>query len=469
MSAANVLLKAPLLQVLDTLVARAQGVPGADMCVLLVGYEEEMRKLMKHGNDGLASRFNWESRWHFQDYDEAELLEILQHKALTEYSWNLELDVCLAGVAVLARRKHLPNFGNGRAVANLLGAAALKMQARIKGVSQQQRALAVPTVQDFAVQRKYTTVDDLFRDLVACDEVRDHLGELEAVMKACDEDGLDAFRSVEFNFVFTGSPGTGKSTVARRMGSMFHSLGLLNSDEVIECSVSDFVTGFVGQAGNQTRDLFEKALGKTLFIDEVCTPNSGRDWLFLFAHTYPLLQAYRLGEKKASYMKEVLDEIVNLLTEERFKYVCCCRCAFDEMHCSKCWRFRRNHLVVIFAGYKTQVEKMLATNPGLDSRMSKRLHFNDISTGQFCELFGKKLLKDSAKKLTADAKALLPTLVDELRSLDSFSNGRDVNTLAKRAFTKSAVRRQVDAETMICRQDVQLAFDSLIQERSRRR
>ena len=62
--------------------------------------------------------------------------------------------------------------------------------------------------------------------------------------------------------------GTGKTTIARRMGKMFHSLGLLPYDDVIETSVSDFITGYAGQSGKKTKDIFRKARGKVLFVDE---------------------------------------------------------------------------------------------------------------------------------------------------------------------------------------------------------
>lgn len=80
----------------------------------------------------------------------------------------------------------------------------------------------------------------------------------------------------------------GKTTVARRMGKLFHSLGLLACDDVVECSASDFSTGYAGQAAQKTRTVFETALGKVMFIDE----------------------AYRLNPSTnaGGYMREVLDE-----------------------------------------------------------------------------------------------------------------------------------------------------------------
>src|SRR5215471_16271818 len=91
------------------------------------------------------------------------------------------------------------------------------------------------------------------------------------------------------------SLGTGKTTTARKMGQVYFDMGFLSSTEVIECSVSDLVGQYVGQTGPKTRQVFEKALGRVLFIDE----------------------AYRLSE--GHFAKEAIDELVGTLTQEKFK------------------------------------------------------------------------------------------------------------------------------------------------------
>lgn len=90
-------------------------------------------------------------------------------------------------------------------------------------------------------------------DLVGCDAVVRKLEEYRATMEQCKSLGRDPREFIEWNFVFAGSPGTGKTTVARRMGRMFSRLGLLPCEDVVEVSASDLITGYVGQAGKKSK------------------------------------------------------------------------------------------------------------------------------------------------------------------------------------------------------------------------
>lgn len=87
--------------------------------------------------------------------------------------------------------------------------------------------------------------------------------------------GMDPKESVPFNFLFRGPPGTGKTSIARRMGKVFYDAGFLGSAEVVECSTSDIIGQYVGQTGPKVRAVLDKALGKVLFIDEAYRLASG--------------------------------------------------------------------------------------------------------------------------------------------------------------------------------------------------
>lgn len=126
--------------VIDTIVAKVQGMPGDDRCVLLLGYPEQMEVMMREANPGLARRFQLQNAWIFQDYNDEDLLFILRSKALSLYGWTLDFNVSIAAVKVLGMERRKPNFGNAGAVNNLLAAAALCMEKRTKSQSAAARA-----------------------------------------------------------------------------------------------------------------------------------------------------------------------------------------------------------------------------------------------------------------------------------------------------------------------------------------
>ena len=244
--------------------------------------------------------------------------------------------------------------------------------------------------EDFASPQPTESVDDIFSDLVGCDRVVHKLREYQATIKRAQSKGQDPREFVEYNFIFAGSPGTGKTTVARRMGKMFYLLGLLPFDDVIDISASDLITGYVGQAGQKTRELFTRASGRVLFIDE----------------------AYQLNpEQGGHYMQEVVDEIVKCLTSTEF----------------------RGKLLVILAGYENDMDKMLRVNAGLRSRFSEKLPFDDFSAELVAELLQKKLIH-SGLELDEEAISFLPTFAEQLRQTSEFGNGRDIESVAKKVY-----------------------------------
>ena len=185
------------------------------------------------------------------------------------------------------------------------------------------------------------------------------------------------------------SSGTGKTTTARKMGQVYYDMGLLASPEVIECSASDLVGEYVGHTGPKTKALFEKAVGKVLFVDE----------------------AYRLSE--SHFAKEAMDELVGILTQERFKA----------------------KLIVILAGYDREINQLLSVNPGLSSRFPDEIVFENISSTMCIKVLEKVLEKENIVIDGLVDPSQLYTefidLFDRLAELPSWGNARDVITISK--------------------------------------
>lgn len=121
--------------VIDTIVAKVQGVPGDDRCVLLLGYREQMQEMMREANPGLSRRFQLEDAWDFEDFTDSQLFKILRAKSKASYGWDIPPHTARVAVRLLAKERMKPNFGNAGAVTNLLARAAQRMEERTAHLS----------------------------------------------------------------------------------------------------------------------------------------------------------------------------------------------------------------------------------------------------------------------------------------------------------------------------------------------
>lgn len=375
--------------VIDTIVEQVQAKPGADIAVVMLGYQAEMEIMLAKVNPGLSRRFQLENAFHFPDFDDAALIRIMRAKA-REQEIELSLSVAKRAVRTLAKARARPNFGNAGAVDNILSQAVSRMQMRDNP--------GTLTIEDFEYSgdgHDEASLETLFDDLIGCEEVRETMNDLRDTVVFAKAQGKPAASNVSFNYLFLGSPGTGKTTVARRMGIMFEALGLLPGCKMKEIKASDLLTGYVGQAGQKTRELLREARGGVLFIDE----------------------AYQLDPSRGgSFMTEAVDELVGALTEEEFK----------------------GRLLVILAGYDQDMEQMLSvTNPGLKSRFSERVHFRDFDSNATAELLLIELEKRDIPLEIRDLNDLC-RLAQRLVNSDGFGNGRDVVTWADRTYRQVA-------------------------------
>jgi SpoVK/Ycf46/Vps4 family AAA+-type ATPase len=191
------------------------------------------------------------------------------------------------------------------------------------------------------------------------------------------------------HMVFLGPPGTGKTTVARLMGKIFKTLGLLpgGDQKFLDISRAELVAEFVGQTAPKTREQFEKAEGGVLFIDEVYSLSAGRDGPDQFG-------------------QEAIDTIVREMEN------------------------RRGQLSVIVAGYESPVEEFLRTNPGLGARFTARVTFPGYSTDELLQIL-RAMAAGHGYTLTDGALAAARTCFDTRRGREpaTFANGREARNL----------------------------------------
>ena len=193
--------------VIDTIVEQVKGVPGEDRAIVLVGYKEQMEQMISNCNPGFARRFQMENALVFEDYDDLALLRILRNMCKSS---GLKIDIKTATYAIsqLGRSKSQQNFGNAGSVSNLLSAAKLSMQKRLKNKSAKKRDELI--MEDFSSGDLTTNDLNAFQGLVGCDQMIKKMEELRSTIEFCRKKGQDPNSFIEYNYIFSGPPGTGK-------------------------------------------------------------------------------------------------------------------------------------------------------------------------------------------------------------------------------------------------------------------
>ena len=196
------------------------------------------------------------------------------------------------------------------------------------------------------------------------------------------------------HMVFTGSPGTAKTSVARLFARIMKENGLLASGKMIEVGRSDLVGKYVGWTAAIVKEKFQAAKGGVLFIDE----------------------AYSLVEAREGLYG---DEAINTIVQEMEN--------------------RRDEVVVIFAGYTDEMERFLEKNPGLRSRIAFHVPFADYDTDELCEI-AKLIGKTKGVELTERALDKLSTVFEVAKTQPDFGNGRYVRNVIELSKMNQAYR-----------------------------
>jgi SpoVK/Ycf46/Vps4 family AAA+-type ATPase len=215
-----------------------------------------------------------------------------------------------------------------------------------------------------------------------------------------EELGLST-KPISRHMVFTGNPGTGKTTFAREVAKVYHALGFIDKPVVHEVKREDLVAGFVGQTALKTKEQIDKAKGGILFIDEA----------------YALSREAGPGSDSKDFGREAIDTLV---------------AAMENM---------REDLIVVVAGYTEPMKKFIDANEGLKSRFMTYINFDDYSIPQLSQIMD-VMLKDRGYTMTPEARELaIEKLEDEQkRARNSFGNGRTVRNLVEKAEKEIAMR-----------------------------
>lgn len=240
-------------------------------------------------------------------------------------------------------------------------------------------------------------LEGLDRELVALQEVKGRIREIASLLVV---DRLRRLLNLEadpptLHMVFTGNPGTGKTTVARKMGQILYSLGYVRKGHLVSVGRDDLVGQYVGHTAPKTREVIKRAMGGVLFIDEAY-------------HIYRVDNERDYGQETVEILLEVMEN-------------------------------SREDLVVIMAGYKDHMDRFFHDVPGLSSRIAHHINFPDYDLDELMEI-AHLMVEQQRYRFSEDAVQAFREYLGERKKQPRFANGRSVRNALDRARMRQAVR-----------------------------
>ena len=362
-------------EVIEILVKEMSNGAG-DLAVIVAGYTDEMKRFLD-SNTGLKSRFKL--FYEFRNFLPQELSRIADYAAARQgVRLTLAAKSLIDETITQAFRERDRTFGNARYVHDLIEKAKVQMALRIMALDDSGESFTndylstveledVVKIKNVLTQERPTIPvnEELLTqamseldELIGMDGVKAQLHELVRLVRYYRHTGRDVLNAFQLHTVLVGNPGTGKTTVARILATLYNALGILERGHIVETDRQGLVAGYVGQTAEKTAKVVEEAIGGLLFIDE----------------------AYALTQAQAGQRGDFGDEAIQTLLKRM--------------------EDQRGEFFVCVAGYPDNMDTFLKANPGLSSRFDKILRFEDYTPEQLsriaASMFSKRGVQVSA-------------------------------------------------------------------------
>ncbi len=402
-------------EVIEILVKEMSNGEG-DLAVIVAGYPKEMKHFLD-SNPGLKSRFK--HVFEFPDYLPQELSSIGSYACeQMEVQLTPTAKVRIDEAILDAFRSRDRTFGNARFVWDLIEKAKVNLGLRIMAQDDPRRLekqdLATIELQDVQqinlknlpaapnIPIDESLLEEALAELealIGMNKIKEQIREMVQLVRFYRESNKDVLNSFFLHTVFIGNPGTGKTTVARILTTIYKALGILERGHMVETDRQGLVAGFVGQTAIKTAERIDEAIGGVLFIDE----------------------AYALTHKTASQSGDFGDEAIQTLLKRM------------EDH--------RGQFFVFVAGYPDNMESFLKANPGLHSRFDNTLRFEDYQEEELLAI-AEFMIQESALTIEPDAKEYLGRYFAFLYNLRDkyFGNARTVRSVVQEVIKAHHLR-----------------------------
>lgn len=399
-------------EVIEILIKEMSDGPG-DIAIMAAGYPKEMENFINF-NPGLKSRFKY--YFHFDDYTPDELIRIAEYAAeKRSVIVNPEAKEYINKLLIDAYRDRDESFGNARYAYSLIDEGKMNMGLRLiklpnvkKLSGKSLSTIKFEDVKKIKAGKKKKVIripidEDLLKiaskelnTLVGMNHIKTEVNDMIKLVRYYRETGKDVLNKFSIHTIFTGNPGTGKTTLARIMGKIYKALGLLERGHVVETGREGLVAGYTGQTAIKTKDKLNEAMGGVLFIDE----------------------AYALSDGgQNSYGKEAIEVILKQMEDERGKFA------------------------IIAAGYPDNMDVFLHANPGLKSRFDRVWKFYDYSAETLLKIAIHMFAEENLVPDKDAKKFLLEYLNGLYEKRDKyFGNARTARKIVERAVKKQNLR-----------------------------
>lgn len=396
-------------------------------CVILAGYKDKMQDMLS-SNPGLRSRIQFELD--FPNYSREELSEILTSMAAGRgYAVSENARKRMLDITDVKRKE--PHFANAREIRNIIEQTILCHEMRVAesidpfesiGSTEADRELALVDVDRYIRDanlylptggagntRQILTVEEELERLIGLGSVKKMLRKIRAYAKRNLSDGR-----MSLHMCFVGEPGTGKTEVARLMSRLLYEAGVLQEAKMIETDASGLLGRYVGETAPKVHKKVQEALGGVLFIDEA----------------YALVDPREAGGVAANYGDEAIATLLKEMED------------------------RRGGFCVVFAGYQKQMERMLAANPGLASRVPFTLQFPSYSKDELDQLLS-LFLEKQGYIIEEEARGRLLDCMEYLRGRPHYANARTLRNLIEQVIMDQNLRTETTGDNTITMADVE--------------